>query len=243
LIELFGKRCDYMGDLSLLERPRLSIVGSRRPTRYAKESIYRLAREMARRGWVVVSGGAMGIDAMAHQGAGAANTIVVLPCGIDLRYPKVNASMIDEIARKGLVISQFERDFAATPWSFVVRNELVVELGEFLVVGEAAPQSGSMRSVGYAKKLNKKIWVLPHRLGESEGTNRLAGAGEAEVIWDMEKFLNRFGEVVEPSDPLIAYLQSTPFYDEAVSRYGQKIVELELEGRIVVRNGRVFYRG
>ena len=129
MVEICKKKCDYLGNLELLDRPKVSIVGSRRASQYAKETTFSLARGFAKRGWVVVSGAAMGIDAMAHRGAGAQNTIAVLPCGIKERYPKVNARLIDEIAKEGLVVSQFEPSFKATPWSFVVRNELVVGLG------------------------------------------------------------------------------------------------------------------
>ena len=73
-----------------------------------------------------------GVDTLAHQGAGAANTIAVLPNGIDLRYPKANVALIESIEKKGLTLSQFEPSFAAREWSFVVRNEIVVALGDVL---------------------------------------------------------------------------------------------------------------
>ena len=241
MVELFGKKCDFKGDLGLLDRPKVSIVGSRRPNSYTKEVTFRLAKGFVERGWVVVSGGAMGVDAMAHRGAGAANTIVVLPCGIEHRYPKVNAKLIDEVATKGLVISQFEDDFLATPWSFVVRNELVVQLGDFLIVTQADRNSGSMRSVEFAKEHQKDIYVLPHRIGESEGTNELAESGEAQVIWQIEPFLDRFGSVA--TDPFISYLQSTPSYEEALLRYGDRITELEITGAIQIKDGKIYYKG
>ncbi len=241
MVEICGKECEYRGNLSLLKQPKVAIVGSRRATQYAKETTFQLARGFAKRGWVVVSGAAMGIDAMAHRGAGVANTIAVLPCGITERYPKVNASLIDEIAANGLIVSQFESSFKATPWSFVVRNELVVGLGEFLIVTEAAKNSGSMRSIEIAKELGKKIYVLPHRIGQSEGSNQLAATGEAEVIWDLEAFLNQFGQ--EQKDELVAYLQSAPFLDEALERVGEKIFEMEIEGVVEIIGGKVYYKG
>jgi DNA processing protein len=183
----------------------------------------------------------MGIDAMAHRGAGAQNTIAVLPCGIRERYPKVNAKLIEDIAKEGLVVSQFEPDFKATPWSFVVRNELVVRLGEFLIVTEAEKNSGSMRSVEIAKKIGKKIYVLPHRIGQSRGTNELAAKGEAEVIWDVEEFLNRFGS--EREDETTQFLKSAPFLDEALERLGERIFELEVEGVVEIVGGKVYYKG
>ncbi len=219
----------------------VSIVGSRRPTQYAAQSAYRIANELARRGVAVVSGGAMGIDAAAHRGAGASNTIAVLPCGIDIRYPAVNASLLDDIGENGLLLSQFEPGFRAAPWSFVVRNELVVALGTALVVAEAEPESGSMRSVEFARRMGRKIYALPHRLGESGGTNGLIQNGEAEAIYDIERFADRFAKA-EPErveDPFMIFCAGNPTYEEALEKFGDRLFEAELEGRIKVLNGRV----
>jgi len=231
----------FKGDRSLLKRPAVSIVGSRRPTRYASQSAYRIANELSSRGVSVVSGGAMGIDAAAHRGAGAFGTIAVLPCGIDVRYPAINAGLLDEIGEKGLLLSQFEPGFRATAWSFVVRNELVVALGSVLVVAEAEIDSGSMRSVEFAMRMGKKIYVLPHRLGESNGTNRLLYEGKAEAIYDIEDFARSFSqkEPEQKDDPFMRFCAGHPTYEEALEKFGEKLFEAELEGRITVCNGRV----
>ncbi len=237
-----GTKVYHKGDLSLLQRPKVSIVGARRAGDYAKRTTYQLANALARRGCVVVSGGAMGIDAMAHRGAGAANTIVVVASGIDIRYPAVNKELLASIEREGLVLSRFEEGFRPTKWSFVVRNEMVVALGEVLVVSEADIKSGSMRSVEYAVNMGKPIFVLPHRLGESEGTQRLLQEGKAQAIWDIEAFADRFGQS-KPLDGFEAYLRSNPSYEEAVQKFGQKILELELMGTIVVKGAKIYYQG
>jgi DNA processing protein len=184
----------------------------------------------------------MGVDAQAHLGAGASNTIAVVGSGIDRRTPAINASLIESIEREGLVLSRFEPGFRATGWSFVVRNELVVALGEILIIGEAEEESGSMRSAEYALKQGKEIWVLPHRLGESGGTNTLLREGAAKAIYGIEEFAARFGEV--PSRPteideFFLFCQKRPTVDEAVARFGHRVYEAELEGRIVVEEGRI----
>ncbi|WP_457598684.1 DNA-processing protein DprA [Hydrogenimonas sp.] len=230
----------YAGNPRLLRRPKISIVGSRRPGRYASMMTHRIAGALARRGVTIVSGAAMGIDAAAHRGAGAERTIAVLPCGIDLRYPALNAKLIDDIAQKGLLLSQFAPDFRAAPWSFVVRNELVVALGDALVVAEADLQSGSMRSVEFARRMGKRIYVLPHRLGESEGTNALLAEGSAEAIFDPEAFAETFSpECGAEEDPLLSFCAMHPTYDEALAKFGERLYEAELEGKISVRDGRV----
>ncbi|MEJ2496428.1 MAG: DNA-processing protein DprA [Sulfurovaceae bacterium] len=237
------KNMSYRGDLSLLERPRVAIVGSRNPTLYTQKYTYLLAKALAQRGVCVVSGAAMGVDALAHEGAGAANTIAVLGCGIDLVYPAINAKMIVDIAHKGLVLSQFEADFRATKWSFLLRNEVVVSLGEVLIVTQADIDSGSMHSVKYAKEQGKEIYVLPHPIGESEGSNGLLASKEAQAIYDIELFASRYGNAIGRSevikDEFFYFCQKNPTLDEAVERFGDRVYTEELEGSLVIRNGRV----
>lgn len=241
----YPKNLYYRGRLDLLERPKVSIVGSRRASQYALQSTYKLAGALAKAGAVVVSGGAMGVDAAAHRGAGPQNSVCVLPCGIDLKYPAINGELIEEIGSRGLLLSQFEPGFKATPWSFVARNELVVALGEVLVVTEAAPKSGSIRSVEFAKEMGKKIYVLPHRLKESEGTNMLLLSGEAEAIYDLEAFAEIFTDepLLQESDPFIEFCLKNPTYEEALEKFGERLFEAELEGKICVVNGRIVVRG
>jgi len=230
----------YRGDLGLLERPAISIVGTRRPSLYTQEKTEELARALSKRGVCIVSGAAMGVDALAHQAAGADNTIAVLGCGLDIRYPTFNKELIASIEEKGLLLSPFNDGFRATNWSFVVRNELVVALGKMLIVTEADLESGSLRSVAYAQQMGKKIYVLPHRLTESRGTNRLLSKGEAEAIYDVEAFASRFGNRVEqsiPKDAFFYFCQGMPTLDETLKRFGERVYEAELEGTVTIRHG------
>ncbi len=187
----------YKGNLDLLQRPKVSIVGTRRPSNYTRQCTYTLANALAKRGVCVVSGAAMGVDTIAHAGAGEENTIAVVANGLDIRYPAVNQNLIANIENKGLVLSQFNDGFRATGWSFVVRNELVVALGDSLIVTEADLNSGSMRSVEYALKMGKEIFVLPQRLDESLGTNQLLHTMKATAIHDIEAFASTFGQVAD----------------------------------------------
>lgn len=234
----------YDGNLELLKRVKISIVGSRKPTQYSRLQIQKLSSSLSRNGVCIVSGGAMGIDAMAHSGAGSLNTIAVLPCGIDLRYPSVNKKLLNEIQEKGLLLSQFEYGQSAAPWSFVVRNELVVALGDVLIVGEAEIDSGTMRSVEYAQKMKKEIFVLPQRLGESGGTNLLVKNGIAKVIYDIDEFVSQFStcsslELNNKEDDFIEFCSKNPTYDETLAKYPQRVFEAELNGEIKVANGRI----
>lgn len=232
----------YKGNLDLLTRRKVSIIGSRKPNQYAQQMTHRLASELSRVGVCIVSGGAMGVDAIAHRGAGNDSTIAVLPCGIDLRYPVVNKSLLEYIENSGLTMSQFDPGFQATNWSFVVRNEVVVALGDVLIVTQADIDSGSMRSVEFALEMGKKIFVLPHRIGESEGTNRLLSDGKAEAIYDINAFVGKFGMVnseIDKSDPFILFCATRPTYEEAVVKFGERVFEAEFGGKIEIRNGKI----
>lgn len=232
----------YKGNLDLLKRPKVSIVGTRSPSIYTRNFTHMLSKALAKRGVCIVSGAAMGVDAIAHKGAGADNTIAVAANGLDIRYPAVNRELIKEIESEGLLLSQFNHGFRATGWSFVVRNELVVALGDILVVAEAGLESGSMRSAEYALKMDREIYVLPQRLDESLGTNALLFEGQARAIYDIEAFASRFGNEVcdeMPKDDFFYFCQTMPSFDETIERFGDRVYEAELEGLITVHNGTV----
>ena len=247
LLECIPKECElmarlpkeiwYIGNKELLECRKVSIVGTRRPLAYTKDFTYKLARALAKRGVVVVSGAAMGVDAIAHQGAGVDRTIAVMANGLDIRYPSVNKNLIADIEKKGLSVSFYEAGFRARSWSFVARNELVVALGEVLIVTEAELKSGSMRSVEYALKMGKEIFVLPHRLSDSSGTNSLLLEGKAKAIYDIEAFADNFGVAELKEDPFIKFLETSPTLEEALSKYGERVYEAELEGLIFIKDG------
>jgi DNA processing protein len=231
----------YKGNLDLLQRPKVSIVGTRRPSNYTRQCTYTLANALAKRGVCVVSGAAMGVDTIAHAGAGEENTIAVVANGLDIRYPAVNQNLIANIENKGLVLSQFNDGFRATGWSFVVRNELVVALGDSLIVTEADLNSGSMRrSVEYALKMGKEIFVLPQRLDESLGTNQLLHTMKAAAIHDIEAFASTFGQIADNAlekDDFFYFCQKTPTFEESLKKFGNRVYEAELEGIITIQNG------
>lgn len=233
----------YKGNISLLNRVKVSIVGSRNPIPYTRECTYNLAKALSKRGVCIVSGGAIGVDAIAHEGAGVENTICVLGSGIDVYYPAINKNLIASIASHGLLLSQFEPDFKATQWSFVQRNEIVVALGDILIVTEADIDSGSMRSVEFALNMGKKIYVLPHTINESRATNILLAKGEAMIIHDINEFVSQFGKEFRDerfkNDDFFIFCQQNPTLDDAVARFKNRVYEAELEGLISINNGKI----
>ncbi len=227
------------GNPALLQKPLVSIVGTRRPIAYTKEMTRQIAAAFAQRGYAVVSGAAMGVDALAHQAA-YPNTIAVMANSLDIIYPKVNAKLIENIWLHALALSEYPEGTRATKYSFVVRNRIVVALGEFLIITQADADSGTMRSAEIALELGKKIYVLPHRLGESEGTRQLLMEGLAEPIWDIDAFAAQFGSVADAeTDALLAFCKKSPTLAEVTAKFGDLVYIYELEGRVKIENLKV----
>ena len=202
--------------------------------------IAQLASKLSNAGICIVSGGAMGVDAIAHKASGSQNTIMVAGTGLDKQYPVVNQTLIQSIEQDGLVLSQFQAGVPSNRYNFPLRNEVVVALGDVLIVAYADLKSGSMRSVEYALKMKKDIYVLPHRVGESDGTNKLLEDGLATAIYDIDKFVLKFSKIQDANgkvDDFLVYCQTKPTYDEAVAKYGAKVFEYELQGTIAISNG------
>jgi len=229
----------FLGNKNLLKKSMISIVGTRRPNAYTKKFTHDLAQKLSNQNIAIVSGAAMGVDALAHNGAGSSNTIAVVANGLDIRYPAVNKNLIVQIESEGLVLSQFRENERARAYTFVQRNEIVVALGDILIVTQADRNSGSLRSVEFALTMGKKIYTLPHRMGESLGTQDLLKDGLAEIIYDIDSFIESLGYSCEETheDELLEFCKSYPTYEEAVSKFGERIFEYELLGKIKIGNG------
>ena len=219
----------YKGDLSLLDKPKIAIVGSRRPTQYTKEITSKLSSILSKK-YVIVSGGAMGVDAIAHKNA--KSTIMVSPAGIDIIYPKINKTLIENIINNHLLITEYKEGYQPRPYSFVQRNRIVVGISEFIIITQADIDSGSIRSFEIAKKLNKKVYVIPHRIGDSKGTNHIASIKEAEVIWDIKEFAKSLG--INEDKKILDY-------NEAIRIYKDKLFEMELLGEIEIKDAKVYF--
>ena len=232
------KELFFRGNPAYLEKSMVSIVGTRHPSQYTKEMTKRIAQAFAKRGYVVVSGGAMGVDALAHQGA-FPSTIAVMANSLDIAYPAVNKKLIEKMHDEALTLSEYPASTRATKYSFVVRNRIVVALGEILIITEADENSGTMRSAEIAMELGKKIYVLAHRVGESLGTQKLLASGKATAITDIDAFMESFGEIQEEGDEDEDFFKNAPSLEEALEKFGDKIYEWELEGKITIQNLKV----
>lgn len=241
VMKKYPKDIYYLGNTKLLNNNKISIVGARRPNQYARTLTYELSKRLSQQGITIISGGAMGIDTIAHTAATYKNTIMVAGTGLDSRYPSINRSMIQEIEEKGLVLSLFKEKTPSFAYNFPIRNELVVALGDVLIVSFAQLNSGTLRSVAYALKMKKKIYVLPHRLNESNGSNELLKNSLASAIFDIDEFVEQYSpkKQVLMKDEFLLYCKTNPSYDEAILKYGSKVYEYEIEAKIKIENGKI----
>ncbi len=238
----YPKELFYIGNTKLLKKKKISIIGTRRPFAYTKEFTHKLASKLSSFDICIVSGAAMGVDAISHFAAGEDNTIAVVANGLDIRYPSVNKNLISNIEKNGLVLSAYQKGEKPRNYTFVLRNEIVVALGDILIVTQADLKSGSLTSVNYALKMGKKVYTLAHRINESLGTQELVKKGLVEVIYDLDEFIQSITKelpLLKAKDEILEFCDSNPSYEEAILKYGDKISEYEIEGKIKIQNAKV----
>lgn len=169
------------GDLELLGRPGIGIVGTREPTEYGRQSAATLAGDLAREGYVVVSGMAKGIDAAAHAAAlkAGGTTVGVLGQGIDVVYPRENARLFQAVRERGLLVTELPPGEEPRAGNFPRRNRLISALSEGVLVVEMAVKSGAQHTVAYALEQGKEVFAVPGPIGSpmSAGTNQLLKEG------------------------------------------------------------------
>lgn len=232
------KQLFYDGNLGLLDSPiKVAIVGSRAPNPYTKQVCATLSASIAKAGGVVVSGGALGVDIIAHTNA-LPNTIMFSPSSLDITYPKANQTIIERIRREALILSEYESPYTPHQHSFLERNRLVVGISDIVIIPQADMRSGSLQSARLCIESNKPLFVLPHRINESLGTQNLLLAGKAQCIYDIDAFVSDiFGVQDKSDDEVLAFCQNAPSFELAYEKFGDTILEYELEGKIVRENG------
>ena len=176
----------------------VSIVGARRCSEYGRWAAKEIAGALARRGYIIVSGMAQGIDNESHIGALNEDgiTVAVLGCGVDICYPRNNINTYVQIQKKGAIISEFYPGTKPVSYNFPSRNRIISALSNQVVVIEAKEKSGSLITADYALEQGKDIYALPGRISDllSHGCNRLIEQG-AGIITSVSDFVNALDDV------------------------------------------------
>ncbi len=184
------------GDLNCLNGITIGVVGTRKPSLYGIRMTKKIVEALVEAGFVIISGGAYGIDTVAHRTAleSGGKTIAILGSGLDVPYPARNKKLFEEISRSGAVISEYPPGTGPNAENFPRRNRIISALSDALLVMEAGASSGALLTARWALDQGKEIFSLPGPIDseKSTGTNRLIKEG-ARIITDVEDILEEFG--------------------------------------------------
>jgi DNA processing protein len=253
------------GDTAVLARPAVAVVGSRAATDYARQVGERLGSELARRGIVVTSGLARGVDSAAHAGCLGSEgaTIAVLGCGLDRVYPAEHADLAANVCKHGALVSELGPGAPPLPGHFPLRNRIISGISLAVVVVEASDKSGSLITARYALEQGRDVMAVPGSVlsGRNRGSHSLLKDG-AKVVESADDILEELGWLpreadgyrgpgAPETDPLLARMETGELYrlDELMALTGvagpkllPRLMELELQGKVTARPGGLFGR-
>jgi len=251
------------GDPTILDKPQLAMVGSRRASRPGMDTAAAFSRSLAGAGFVITSGLALGIDAAAHQAAldVGGRTVGVLGTGLENFYPQRNRRLADAMVDQGsAVLSEFPLDAAPHASNFPRRNRIISGLSLGVLVVEASVASGSLITARLAAEQGREVYAIPgsiHHPG-ARGCHQLIRDGAAlvetvEHILEALRGWQRLPQASAPepvTHPLLRLLHAAPQTSEALadaSGWGlpkvlAALTELEMEGRAICDTGRWFAR-
>lgn len=184
----------YKGNIGAISNhKKIAIIGCREYTGYGREVSKKFAYELSKKGIIIISGCARGIDSFAHQGCLCANkqTIAVLGNGLDYIYPPENKELEEQILEKnGLVITEYIVGTKPSKYTFPARNRIISALSDGILVVEAKEKSGTLITVDFGLEQGKNIYVIPGDITRinSKGTNELIKQG-AKLVTNVEDIL------------------------------------------------------
>ena len=184
----------------------IAIVGTRAASGYGEHVTTEFSYELAGQGWTVVSGAAYGIDGAAHRAALAAAgmTVAVLACGVDRCYPSGHGALLCQIARQGLVISEYPPGTTPAKHRFLARNRLVAALSDGVVVVEAGWRSGARSTATWARHLGLPVMAVPGPVTalSSAGCHRMVRNREATLVTSAAEIAEEAGRIGELAQAL-----------------------------------------
>lgn len=192
----------YKGDVGLLKTNCLGVVGTREPSRYGRDYTEKFVEVLAKCSLTIVSGMARGVDSVAHRTAlqNDGKTIAVLGCGIDIVYPANNVQLYDDIARDGLIISEYPIGTPSLAYNFPERNRIISGLSRGILITEAGLKSGSLITAEYAIKQNRELFVIPSALNSprGQGSNLLLKTCQGAIVLSPDDIISALGIKNQP---------------------------------------------
>ncbi|MFM5903568.1 MAG: DNA-processing protein DprA [Microbacteriaceae bacterium] len=176
----------------------VAVVGSRGATEYGRWVTVDFVTELVAAGKVVVSGGAFGIDAIAHRAAldVEGRSVAVMAGGLERLYPSGHSELFESLAKSGLILSELSPDKSPTKWRFLLRNRIIAALSRVTVVIEAGARSGAINTVNHANGMGRPVAAVPGAITSSAsvGTNRLIAENAASLVTSAGDILALTGE-------------------------------------------------
>jgi DNA processing protein len=172
----------FIGEIPATRLTSVAIIGTRKPSPFGKEVATLLAKNLAKRGVVIISGLALGTDAVAHRGALEVNgtTIAVLGNGLPEIYPSSHRTLAEQIiANGGAILTEYEPGTPARPFRFLERNRIVSGLSDAIIIVEAAARSGTLNTASHALEQGREVFAVPGNITSplSSGCNALIKQG------------------------------------------------------------------
>lgn len=210
------------GDISFLNSVKsIGIVGTRKASEYGLAMAHDLSHDLALNNVAVISGGALGIDSAAHQGAldAGGKTVAVLGCGINYPYLLGNLKLRNEISNSGAVISEYPPNFPSKPFTFPIRNRIISGISSGIVVIEAGKKSGSLITANLANNQNRDVFVVPvnKESKNSEGSFSLIEDG-AMVVASVQDILSEYNNNLNIKKEKSTNLENKPNIQKSKKR-------------------------
>ena len=236
----------------------VALVGSRAISPYGRWVTKEFSEALVDSGRPVISGGAFGVDAIAHQSALSADgsTVAVMAGGLDQFYPAGNIQLIEQIGERGLVLAEVPPGFSPTKWRFLQRNRLIAAMSRATVVVEAGFRSGSINTANHAVALGREVGAVPGSIDSSTsaGCHELIRSGKASLVASPNHLLDMLEssiklDVFEPrltgdQTRVLDAIGGTAASEESIvkraglsfSELRMTLAQLELEGQVVRKN-------
>lgn len=256
------------GDVSLLNKKTISIVGTRTPSDYGKIVCEKFTKELSSAGLVTVSGLAYGIDTIVAESTleVGGKTIAVLAGGLDSIYPASNTNLSRRVAENGLLVSEYRIGVKPQTYSFVNRNRIVSALGLGTLIIEAGKKSGTMTTAKFAVEQSRELFVVPGNINSklSEGTNNLINEMPDTFTISPDRILYRLGiekkqikqqSFLEPEtgteeNKILKALENGELsFDDLCDKTGLKpseisseLIRLEMFGFVKKGSGNIYYK-
>jgi len=221
-----------LGDVQCLSRSAVAMVGTRRPSTYGLRLAREMARELAARGMVIVSGLAVGIDAAAHEGAldAGGKTVAVLGCGIDVVYPAANRKLRERIKENGALVTEFSLGARPQRWMFPQRNRVISGLALGTIVVEAPERSGALITAHHALEQGREVMAVPGDVqrGRSRGCHNLIRDG-AHLVECADDVLDVLGlpRRARPAAPAIKPGELSPAESAVYNALGPELMHVD----------------